>query len=111
MKSVALKALNYQFKTEVNIGTKTSILALTKTFFILLVSCCVLSCSTELHESQETRKYTVSLSTSLWDIYECDSIIWINDTHFKLKNNEDKESFIEFFIQKGTEVRVLSNGN
>ena len=92
---------------------KTSISAWTKAFFILLVSCGLLSCRTELHESQETHKrnYTVSLSTSLWDIYECDSIIWITDGHLKLKNDEDKESFIEFFIQKGTGVRVLSNSN
>lgn len=45
MKSAELNELNYQFKTNVNMKTKTSILALTKAFFILLVSCCLfISC-------------------------------------------------------------------
>ena len=40
MKSAVLNELNYQFKTNINMKTKTSILALTKAFFILLVMCC-----------------------------------------------------------------------
>lgn len=40
MKSAELNELNYQFKTNINMKTKTSILALTKAFFILLVSGC-----------------------------------------------------------------------
>ena len=40
MKSAELNELNYQFKTNNNMKTKTSILALTKAFFILLVMCC-----------------------------------------------------------------------
>jgi hypothetical protein len=43
MKSAELKEQNYQFKTNINMKTKTSILALTKAFFILLVSCCLLT--------------------------------------------------------------------
>jgi len=38
------KERNYQFKTKVNMKTKTSILALTKAFFILLVMCCAFGC-------------------------------------------------------------------
>lgn len=38
MKSADNKEQNYQFKTKFNMKTKTSILALTKAFFILLVS-------------------------------------------------------------------------
>ena len=45
MKSADNKELNYQFKTKVNMKTKTSILALTKAFFILLVMCCFYSCA------------------------------------------------------------------
>ena len=44
MKSAELNEQNYQFKTKVNMKTKTSILTLTKAFFILLVSCCFFSC-------------------------------------------------------------------
>ena len=45
MKSADYKERNYQFKINVNMKTKTSILALTKAFFILLVMCCFFSCS------------------------------------------------------------------
>ena len=45
MKSADYKERNYQFKINVNMKTKTSILALTKAFFILLVSCCFFSCN------------------------------------------------------------------
>ena len=51
MKSVDNKELNYQFKTNINMKTKTSILAVTKAFFILLVMCCFLSCE----QSQEVK--------------------------------------------------------
>lgn len=40
MKSAEYKEQNYQFKTNINMKTKTSILALTKAFFILLFMCC-----------------------------------------------------------------------
>lgn len=43
MKSAVLNERNYQFKLKVNMKTKTSILAVTKAFFILLVSCCLLT--------------------------------------------------------------------
>ncbi len=45
MKSAAIEKQNYQFKTNINMKTKTSILAITKAFFILLVMCCFFSCS------------------------------------------------------------------
>lgn len=43
MKSTDYKELNYQFKTNINMKTKTSILVATKAFFILLVMCCLFS--------------------------------------------------------------------
>jgi predicted small secreted protein len=43
MKSAKLKELSYKFKTNINMKTKTSILATIKAFFILLVSCCLLT--------------------------------------------------------------------
>jgi hypothetical protein len=48
MKSAVLNKLNYQFKTNIIMKTKTSILALTKAFFILLVMCCLFSCTNTL---------------------------------------------------------------
>lgn len=47
MKSAVLNERNYQFKTNIIMKTKTSKLALTKAFFILIVSCCLFSCSTD----------------------------------------------------------------
>ena len=47
MKSAELKEQNYQFKQKFNMKTKTSILALTKAFFILFVMCCLFSCGNE----------------------------------------------------------------
>ena len=44
MKSAELNEQNYQFKININMKTKTSILAVTKAFFILLVMCCFSSC-------------------------------------------------------------------
>ncbi len=41
MKSADNKERNYQFKTNINMKTKTSILTLTNVFFILLVSGCL----------------------------------------------------------------------
>ena len=55
MKSAVLNKLNYQFKTKVNMKTKTSILAPTKAFFILLVSCCLFSCSSETTPKTEIK--------------------------------------------------------
>jgi len=52
MKSADNKEQNYQFKTKVNMKTKTSILALTKAFFILLVSCCLFSCNNATDENK-----------------------------------------------------------
>jgi len=48
MKSADNKEQNYQFKTNVNMKTKTSILVLKKAFFILLVSGSVISCNQKL---------------------------------------------------------------
>jgi hypothetical protein len=45
MKSAVFKTQIYQFKTNIIMKTKTSNLALTKAFFILLVMCCFFSCS------------------------------------------------------------------
>jgi hypothetical protein len=45
--------LNYQFKTNINMKTKTSILTVTKAFFILLVMCCFFSCSVSTSENKK----------------------------------------------------------
>src|SRR5690554_6607421 len=95
--------------------TKTSILALTKAFFILLVSCCLFSCNIEPPKKQELskRNYTVRLSNS-WvgsDYYECDSVIWITDSRFRLKNNENKEPFMDIIVPKEVMVRISLNSN
>ena len=114
MKSADNKEQNYQFKKNVNMKTKTSILSVTKAFFILLVSCCLFSCNIELPKKHEIskRNYTVRLSNWVGsDYYECDSVIWITDTHFKLKNKESKEPFMDIIVPKEVVVRISLNSN
>ena len=53
MKSANYKERNYQLKTNINMKTKTSILAATKAFFILLVMCCFFSCSVSTSENKK----------------------------------------------------------
>jgi len=53
MKSADYKELNYQFKTNINMKTKTSILTVTNVFFILLVMCCFFSCSVSTSENKK----------------------------------------------------------
>ena len=53
MKSADYKEQNYQFKTNIIMKTKTSILALTKAFFILLVSICFISSCSNIETSAE----------------------------------------------------------
>lgn len=114
MKSAELNEQNYQFKTNIIMNTKTSILAATKAFFILLVSCCLFSCNIEPPKKQELskRNYTVQLSNWVGsDYYECDSVIWITDSHFKLKNNEDKKPFMDIIVPEEVVVRISLNSN
>ena len=61
MKSAVIKGHNYQFKTNFNMRTKTSFLAVTKAFFILLVMCCFSSCDTPQGTSEEKtdKGYTI----------------------------------------------------
>ena len=74
--------MNYQFKTKVNMKTKPSILALTKAFFILLVSSCLLvSCtqeeSTSINETSENRiklKEVNIINGFRYSIIEVDSV-------------------------------------
>lgn len=82
MKSAELKEHNYQFKTNIKMKTKTSILALTKAFFILLVSSCLLvSCtqekSTSINENSENRiklKEVRIINGYRYSIIEVDSV-------------------------------------
>ena len=72
MKSAVLNELNYKFKTNINMKTKSSILALTKAFFILLVMCCFFSCTRgdELKNTNKFDKYDVIVIDS------CEYIRW-----------------------------------
>ena len=65
MKSADYKEQNYQFKTNINMKTKTSILALTKAFFILIVSVCLFSCGSNLptNKTMETPYIVKSIET------------------------------------------------
>ena len=72
MKSAVLNELNYQFKTNINMKTKTSILTVTKAFFILLVMCCFSSCSKSNVEIKTTDIQVGSYSSKI-KVVEIDS--------------------------------------
>lgn len=52
-----------QLKTKVNMKTKTSILALTKAFFILLVMCCFFSCQSEKERIENMDFKTITVDS------------------------------------------------
>ena len=79
MKSTELNELNYQFKTNINMKTKTSILALTKVFFILLVMCCLFSCETNVKKSNIKSKYMGS-EFAILEVDSCEYIMISNDS-------------------------------
>lgn len=71
MKSADNKERNYQFKTKINMKTKTSILSLTKAFFILLVSGSVLSCNLEIRKEEKPKfKYIITHHEGFKEITE-----------------------------------------
>lgn len=94
MKSADNKERNYKFKTKVNMKTKTSILALTKAFFILLVSSCLLvSCtegtSTSINENYANRiklKEVRIINGYRYSIIEVDSVEYLT---------QDKGGFVK----------------
>lgn len=79
MKSAELNELNYQFKTKINMKTKTSILALTKAFFILLVSGCLFSCETTVTKTNIKETYNGS-NVVIMTIDSCEYLYIGNDT-------------------------------
>ena len=83
MKSADNKERNYQFKTKVNMKTKTSILSVTKAFFILLVMCCFFSCTSgdELKNTNKFEKYDVVVIDSCEYIQWGISYGYLNITH------------------------------
>ena len=80
MKSAVIKEQNYQFKTNIIMKTKTSILALTKAFFILLVSCCLfVSCETNVKQTHIKDKYRGSEFVIL-EVDSCEYIMISNNS-------------------------------
>ena len=75
---------------------------------VIFMVCCLYSCVMEQPKKNlSIRKYEVRLSNFVGsDYYECDSIIWISDYHFKLKNKESVEPFMDVIIPKDVVVRI-----
>jgi len=81
---------------------------------VLLIMCYLISCSIEPPKGKvvNKRKYKVQLSNWVGsDYYVCDSVIWVTNFHFKLKNNEDIEPFIDIIVPENVVVRIHSNSN
>ncbi len=80
---------------------------------LLAILCCVLfSCDLPKQHSQQevakiNRKYDVRLSNHIGsDWYECDSVIWVNESRIQLKNKEDSLYFIDIIIPQNVVLRV-----
>ena len=91
MKSAVLNEQNYKFKTNIIMKTKTSILVVTKAFFILLVMCCFFSCHNHINEYTIVKsvkvntigkeKYRVELEFKFANQYlYTDSVFAVGDT-------------------------------
>ena len=101
MKSADYKEQNYQFKTNINMKTKTSILALTKAFFILIVSVCLFSCGSNLPTNKTMEKPYIVKSIETFDKGLC---LYNLETGVDNINYRDNISvvpcngFVQFFI-------------
>lgn len=73
--------LNYQFKTNINMKTKTSILTVTKAFFILLVMCCFFSCSVSTSENKKATASNIVVKSQGIQILTIDSCeyVWVKN--------------------------------
>lgn len=79
-------------------------------FYLLLVAV-LSSCETQIKQERK-RKYDVRLSNWIGsDWYKCDTVIWLNNQHLQLQNQEDNKPFMDIVISKEVVVRVSLNGN
>lgn len=75
-------------------------------FTLFVFNCCV----NYTKPPDSNRKYKVRLSNGIGsDYYQCDSVIWINQKHIKLKNKEQIEPFIDIIVPDGVVIRVYLN--
>lgn len=81
-------------------------------FLYLLLVAVLISCTPIRYNQPVERKYTVQLSNWVGsDRYVCDSVIWITEKHFKLKNKEESTYWIEVVVPDNVVIRVILNGN
>jgi len=77
--------------------------------FIVLISCK----DNEENNTVIERNYTVVISSSInnhyFERYACDTVIWITDRHFKLKNFDSKEAWIEINLPEALIMKVIPN--
>lgn len=91
---------------------KTSITHKLGILFYALLVVVFSSCNPTHGKKEIERKYEVRISNWVGsDWYKCDSVIWVSESHLQLKNEQDKEPFMDIFIPKEVIVRVSLNGN
>lgn len=57
-----------------------------------------------------SRNYTVRVSNWIGsEYYECDTVIWISDTHFQLKNNDKHSPYLDMILSGDMRVVVKPN--
>jgi len=81
---------------------------------ILVIILLFISCKdNEEKDAIIERNYTVVISSSInnhyFERYACDTVIWITDRHFKLKNFDSKEAWIEINLPEALIMKVIPN--
>jgi hypothetical protein len=80
---------------------------ITKSFFILVFISSLFSCSVQQEKPEIRRKYKVQLSNWVGsEYYKCDTVLWVNEQHLKLKNKEQQEPFMDIIVNPEVTVRV-----
>jgi len=81
---------------------------------ILVIILLFISCKdNEEKDAIIERNYTVVISSSInnhyFERYACDTVIWITDRHFKLKDFDSKEAWIEINLSEPLIMKVILN--
>jgi hypothetical protein len=110
MKSADYKERNYQFKTNINMKIKTSILAVTKAFFILLVIGCLSSCSNK--NDGYFKKETIKTKLIITEVYKAKysivkGYIIYNNIRVPIDNGGDGYYYKDYNLTVGSEINTL----
>ena len=83
-----------------------------KTITLLVITFLLFSCLDSPEEETNERAYGVKLSNWVGhEIYYCDSVIWVTDTHIKLQYKENKKPMVDIVVPNGVLLVVFKREN